>query len=150
MSRIATALILALAPLIAACGTASEAAPAPAPVKQSTASGDFQTGCMTVMQRNRTCTDDYIPALVDRFAPDLPPSIPREVLYAKLKGRAFVGNTPVFPKGKGSGLTRKQINATGFRVDAKNVAANAGKLGLSARQAKATTRQLKAGAKSTG
>lgn len=77
MSRIATALILVLAPLAAACGTASEAAPAPAPAqKASSTSGDFQTACMTVMQRNRTCTDDFIPALVDmRARKDLPPGI---------------------------------------------------------------------------
>ncbi len=77
MSRIATALILALAPLVAACGTASEAAPAPAPSKQAAStSGDFQTACMAVMQRNRTCTDEFIPALVDmRASKDLPAGI---------------------------------------------------------------------------
>ena len=76
MSRIATALILALAPLIAACGTASEAAPAPAPAKPAATSGDFQSACMAVMQRNRTCTDDFIPALVDaRARKDMPPGI---------------------------------------------------------------------------
>lgn len=76
MSRIALALVLALAPLVAACGTASEASPAKPEPAQATTAGDFQTACMTVMQRNRTCTDDFIPALVDmRARKDLPPGI---------------------------------------------------------------------------
>ncbi len=78
MSRIATALLLALAPLAAACGTASEASPAKPASAQPAA--DFQTSCMTVMQRNRTCTDDYLPALVDmRARADSPPGIREEV-----------------------------------------------------------------------
>jgi len=68
MSRIATALLLALAPLVAACGSASEASPAKPEPAQAAAAGDFQTACMTVMQRNRACTAEYIPALVDMRA----------------------------------------------------------------------------------
>lgn len=76
MSRIATAILLALAPLIAACGTASEASPAKPTTAQPASTGDFQAACMTVMQRNRTCTDDFLPALVDmRARKDLPPGI---------------------------------------------------------------------------
>jgi hypothetical protein len=68
MSRIALALAFALAPLVAACGTSSEAAPAKPESAQAASAGDFQTACMTVMQRNRTCTAEYIPALVDMRA----------------------------------------------------------------------------------
>lgn len=76
MSRIATVLVLALAPLAAACGTASEASPAKPEPAQAASTADFQTACMTVQQRNRTCTDDFIPALVDmRARKDLPPGI---------------------------------------------------------------------------
>ena len=75
MSRTALALILALAPLAAACGTTSAAAPAPKAQKASS-TGDAQTLCVEAMTRNRTCTDDFIPALVDaRARHDMPPGI---------------------------------------------------------------------------
>ena len=48
----------------AACGTTSDAAPAP---KQAAAPTDHDT-CIAVMTKNRACTDDYIPALVDSRA----------------------------------------------------------------------------------
>lgn len=71
-------LILALAPLAAplasACGSTSDAAPVAA--KPTAAAGDGRAMCVEVMTRNRTCTDDYIPALVDlRARHDQPPGI---------------------------------------------------------------------------
>jgi hypothetical protein len=76
MSRIATAVLFALAPLVAACGTASEASPAKPAAAQPASTGDFQTACMSVMQRNRTCTAEFLPALVDmRARKDMPPGI---------------------------------------------------------------------------
>lgn len=80
MFRIAPALVLSLAPLVAACGTASEASPAKPASTEAASTADFQTACMTVMQRNRTCTEEFIPALVDmRARKDLPPGIAEEV-----------------------------------------------------------------------
>jgi hypothetical protein len=71
-------LILAVAPLAAACGSTSDAAPAPA--KPMAAADDGHTMCVEVMTRNRTCTDDYIPALVDlRARHDTPPGIAEAV-----------------------------------------------------------------------
>jgi hypothetical protein len=73
-------LALALAPLAAACGTSSEAAPPPSGVKAATAVSPNHQTCVQVFQRARTCTDDYIPALVDARAKlDLPAGIKAEV-----------------------------------------------------------------------
>lgn len=56
-------LVLALSSFVAACAS-SEASPEPqAPVAKS--SSDAQAVCVEVMTKNRTCTDQYIPALVD-------------------------------------------------------------------------------------
>jgi len=74
------ALALALAPL-AACGT-TEASPAKeqsAP-KAAPASTDAQAVCVQLFTRNRECTDDYIPALVDlRAKVDKPAGIADKV-----------------------------------------------------------------------
>src|SRR4051794_5500024 len=73
-------LALALAPLAAACGTSSEAAPPATGVKAATAVSPNHQTCVQVFQRARTCTDDYIPALVDARAKlDLPAGIKAEV-----------------------------------------------------------------------
>ena len=75
-------LVLALAPFAAACGT-TEAAPSKptvAPKPASTAPTDYQAACVEVFTKNRTCTDTYIPALVDlRAKHDVPPGITAEV-----------------------------------------------------------------------
>lgn len=64
---------------VAACAS-SEAAPEPqAPVAKSS-STDPQSTCVEVMTRNRTCTDQYIPALVDlRAKHDKPAGIAEAV-----------------------------------------------------------------------
>ena len=73
--------VLAFAPFVAACGT-TEAAPspvAPKPVAASTADSR-QALCVEVFTKNRTCTDAYIPALVDlRAKYDMPKGIAAEV-----------------------------------------------------------------------
>ena len=74
------ALALALAPL-AACGT-TEASPAKeqAAPKAAPASTDAQAVCVQLFTRNRECTDDYLPALVDlRAKLDQPAGIAEKV-----------------------------------------------------------------------
>jgi hypothetical protein len=73
--------LVAITPFAAACGSASEAAPAPtAKVAEPASTNDAQTTCVDVMTRARTCTDDYIPALVDiRAKYDRPAGIAEEV-----------------------------------------------------------------------
>ncbi|MEJ7601937.1 MAG: hypothetical protein WKG01_28840 [Kofleriaceae bacterium] len=61
------ALTLALGSVTAAaCGT-TEAAPSQntASAKPAPASSDVHALCVEMLTRNRTCTDDYLPALVD-------------------------------------------------------------------------------------
>jgi hypothetical protein len=61
---------LALTLLAAACGT-TDAAPlqTPSPAKPSSATpAEAQAGCVQVFTRNRVCTAQYIPALVDARA----------------------------------------------------------------------------------
>jgi len=77
---------LVLVPVLAlwatACGTSEAAAPPPAaPSKAQPASaGDAKAICVEVFTRNRTCTDQYIPALVDlRARYDQPAGIAAEV-----------------------------------------------------------------------
>jgi len=65
-------LTLATALSAAACGSTSDAAPATARAQAP----DPTATCVEVMTRNRTCTDDYIPALVDaRARHDVPAGI---------------------------------------------------------------------------
>lgn len=94
MSRIGSlVLVLGLSVGAAACGT-TEAAPAPtAKAQPATAAAEAQTTCVEVFTRNRTCTDDYIPALVDaRARHDKPPGIAeavkadRNAVIAEAKG----------------------------------------------------------------
>ena len=68
------ALTLAAAVSAAACGSTSDAAPAPTTARAQ--ASDPSASCVEVMTRNRTCTDDYIPALVDaRARHDVPAGI---------------------------------------------------------------------------
>lgn len=76
------ALMLALAPL-AACGT-TEASPAKtessAAPKAAPVTSDAQAACVQLFTRNRECTDDYIPALVDlRARLDMPAGVADKV-----------------------------------------------------------------------
>lgn len=69
---------LALASFAAGCGTTSEAAPTPpaTPAAPPAAGPDAEATCVEVMTRNRVCTDEFIPALVDaRARHDQPPGI---------------------------------------------------------------------------
>jgi hypothetical protein len=66
---------LALVLFAAACGTTSDAAPA---TKQSTSPAP--DACIQVMTKNRTCTEEFIPALVDSRAKlDTPAGIKDQV-----------------------------------------------------------------------
>jgi len=81
MTRMLSGLLLPLA--IAACGT-TEAAPAqpvsPPKAQRASSDADTQQLCVEVFTRNRTCTDTYIPALVDARAKyDRPPGIADKV-----------------------------------------------------------------------
>ncbi len=79
MSRILRSLALGTHTVVAAlsaaaCGSTSDAAPAPATARAQ--APDPTATCVEVMTRNRTCTDDYIPALVDaRARHDVPAGI---------------------------------------------------------------------------
>lgn len=78
MSRHAFALLTVAA---AACST-TDAAPAPATPASSaaTASTDPHATCVQLMTRNRTCTDEFLPMLVDlRAKHDRPAGIAAEV-----------------------------------------------------------------------
>jgi len=68
MSKTLFAILISLAPLaIAACGS-TEAAPAQTAKAQPSSTGDAQTTCVEVMTKGRTCTNEFIPALVDSRA----------------------------------------------------------------------------------
>ena len=74
-------LVPVLALLVPACGSSDAAAPPPvAPRQAQPASTDAKALCVEVFTRNRTCTDQYIPALVDlRAKHDQPAGIAAEV-----------------------------------------------------------------------
>src|SRR5689334_16952529 len=74
------ALALVTAATAAAC-SASEAAPAsPGAPAQKASTPDPQATCVELMTRNRVCTEDFIPALVDaRVKYDNPPGIKDQV-----------------------------------------------------------------------
>jgi hypothetical protein len=81
MSR-SLVLVPVLALLIPACSASEAAAPPPvAPSKaQPAGSGDAKAVCVEVFTHNRTCTAQYIPALVDlRAKYDQPAGIAAEV-----------------------------------------------------------------------
>ena len=73
---IKSALLALLPVLAAACGTTSDAAPA----TKSAVAPDDHAVCVQVFQKQRTCTDQFIPALVDTRAKyDNPPGIAAKV-----------------------------------------------------------------------
>lgn len=83
MTRMLSLATLVLPLAIAACGT-TEAAPAqpvsPPKAQRASSDADIQQLCVEVFTRNRTCTDTYIPALVDaRARHDKPPGIADQV-----------------------------------------------------------------------
>jgi hypothetical protein len=80
MYRSLLSLALVLSPL-AACGTTSDAAPAgPTAKAPPPGTSTDQELCVEVFTRNRACTDDFIPALVDvRAKLDKPPGMAASV-----------------------------------------------------------------------
>lgn len=82
MSRSLIAALL-FAPLAIAACASSEAAPAQTTKAQTASSsfaGEAQQLCVETMTKNRTCTDEYIPSLVDTRAKlDKPAGIAAEV-----------------------------------------------------------------------
>ena len=76
------AVVLALGSFTTACGT-TEAAPSQGTTtsaKPAPTSADVQALCVELLTRNRTCTDDYLPALVDlRARHDRPAGIAAKV-----------------------------------------------------------------------
>jgi hypothetical protein len=93
-SVLTSGLVAALALLPAACGTSDAAAPPPvAPAQAQPAStgtgngtGNAKAVCVDVFTHNRTCTAQYIPALVDlRAKYDVPAGIAAEVAANRAK-----------------------------------------------------------------
>ena len=79
---LAPVLAVGLALVAPACGTSDAATPAAAAPRtaQPASAGDAKSLCVEVFTRNRTCTDQYIPALVDlRARYDQPAGIAAEV-----------------------------------------------------------------------
>lgn len=96
MKRIFAGLVIAVVGcLAAACGGAgADQAQDTTPGQTAAAGGDTEAVCRDSFARQRTCTDDYIPALVDaRIELDLPAGIAaegkkeggRDALIAKAK-----------------------------------------------------------------
>jgi hypothetical protein len=74
-AQLALALALALAPL-AGCASDNAQAATPATAQKASTTDDSKATCIATMTKARTCTDDYIPALVDaRAQADVPPGI---------------------------------------------------------------------------
>ena len=84
---------LALAPLATGCGTSDAAAAptgTPATAQAQLGAPDVQQTCVSMMQRSRTCTSVYIPALVDERARlDQPPGIAAEVAAMRARIEAW-------------------------------------------------------------
>ncbi|MBS1121565.1 MAG: hypothetical protein H6Q90_3793 [Deltaproteobacteria bacterium] len=80
MNRFLSLVCLLALPVAAACGT-TEAAPAqPSAPRAQPATTELHALCVEVLTHNRTCTDTYIPALVDlRAKYDVPAGIAAEV-----------------------------------------------------------------------
>lgn len=82
-SLLVSALVSVVALAGAACSASEAAAPAPttpATAQAQPASTDAKATCVQVFTRNRTCTAQYIPALVDlRAKHDVPAGIAAEV-----------------------------------------------------------------------
>jgi hypothetical protein len=93
------ALAIASTALLAACGSSTTSAPAPSPTVRSqegpTVRGDVDSAhadCVALLERQRECSAEYVPALVDiRVRHDLPAGIAatdREVGRAALVAEA--------------------------------------------------------------
>jgi hypothetical protein len=95
MKRIFAGLVLVVAGCLAACGGGAGADQGKdTTAAQASASGDTEAVCRESFAKQRTCTDDFIPALVDaRIELDLPAGIAaegkkeggRDALIAKAK-----------------------------------------------------------------
>ena len=70
VTSLVTPILVSLALLTPACGTSDAAGPAPVAPRtaQAASTGDAKAVCVDVFTRSRTCTDQYIPALVDARA----------------------------------------------------------------------------------
>ena len=82
LASVSAPLLASLSLLAPACGPSNAAAPAPTAPRtaQAGSTGDAKAVCVEVFSRNRTCTDQYIPALVDlRAKHDQPAGIAAEV-----------------------------------------------------------------------
>ena len=78
MKKILAGLVLAAAACLAACGGAG-ADQAKETTPGQTAGGDMEATCRDSFAKQRTCTDDFIPMLVDaRISLDLPAGIAAE------------------------------------------------------------------------
>ena len=76
--------VLALTLTLAACGPATPPPNTPGPAPGVTAA-DAKAGCIKLREKQRSCTTDFIPALVDsRIKVDVPPGI---AAAAKADGR---------------------------------------------------------------
>jgi len=68
MSKTLFAILISLTPFtLVACGS-TEAAPAQTAKAPPSSTGDAQTTCVEVMTKGRTCTSEFIPALVESRA----------------------------------------------------------------------------------
>jgi len=87
LSRLALAVVIA--GFTAACSTPSDAGPRREPTGSPSAGtpgwpagadGDLRGGCIALLARLRTCSEQYVPALVDlRARVDVPPGIAAQV-----------------------------------------------------------------------
>ncbi len=79
MKNIVVALLVVLVGSLAACGGAGAETGKETTPGQSAAGGDMEAVCRDSFARQRTCTDDFIPALVDaRIELDMPAGIAAE------------------------------------------------------------------------
>jgi len=94
MKRILAGLVIAVVGCLSACGGAGADQGKETTPGQTAAGGDMEAVCRDSFARQRTCTDDFIPALVDaRIELDLPAGIAaegkkeggRDALIAKAK-----------------------------------------------------------------
>ncbi len=79
MKKVLAGLVLAAMGLLAACGGSGAEQGKETTPGQTAAGGDMDAMCREAFARERTCTDDFIPALVDaRIELDLPAGIAAE------------------------------------------------------------------------
>lgn len=91
-SVLTSGLVSALALLPTACGTSDAASPPPVapaqaqPASTGTGTGNAKAVCVELFTHNRTCTAQFIPALVDlRAKHDVPAGIAAEVAANRAK-----------------------------------------------------------------